>query len=499
MKASAPALPNVLLCAAFISVVVLVYWPTSSALWDYWTASYSAGSHGPLIALISAWLLYRNRRALNESPVKPVWWLAIPLILMSLAWLVFWRAHIPALHIILFPALMGFGIAAALGWKAARWVAFPLGFLYFAVPSWDVLTGPLQMLTEVATGTFAPLIGIPSHVEGDLLQIPGVGTFEIGRGCSGVNFFAIGLAVAALLGELEGASVLRRLNLLCIMGVAAIVSNWVRVLVIVEAGYKTNMRHYLVARSHYMFGWVLFSIVMFGFVWLCSRPSREPAVAAATQGRAGGLMELRACASVVLCLIAVPLSAYGLGAAAEAAATPFAFQAPGGAGGWRGPLADEQRFIYEAPSGDHVELTALAASVHDPSQELTTVLNSLAGASDSPSTRSREISVEGLPYVETVIADSKGERILLWSAFDVGGRRFVTPLLSRLWSGFASLGGQAHPVLLAFWTPCAASCEASHRTLTDFAKTLGPGLSQSLRVSESLRRVSQSPSNQRAL
>src|SRR5581483_5267338 len=148
-----------------------------------------------------------------------------------------------------------------------------IGFLYFAVPSWDVFTGPLQSLTVVVTGAVAPWIGVPSWVKGDVL-LTSVGTFEIGRGCSGVNFFAIGLAVAALLVELENASALRRFTLVCIMGIAAIVSNWIRVLIIVDAGYTTNMRHVLVSRSHYMFGWVLFSIVMFAFVWLCSRAPR---------------------------------------------------------------------------------------------------------------------------------------------------------------------------------------------------------------------------------
>ena len=498
MKASASALPNAPLCAALIALVAVVYWPTSRALWGYWTDPDGAGNHGLLVALISAWLLYRNRHVLNEVPAKSSIWLVIPLIVMSGAWLVFWRAHIPALHIILFPALMLLGSAAALGWKVTRWALFPLGFLYFAVPSWDVLIGPLQTLTVVATGTFAPLIGIPSHVEGDLLQIPGVGTFEIGRGCSGVNFFAIGLAVAALLGELEVASAWRRFKLLCIMGVAAVVSNWVRVLVVVEAGYKTNMRHYLVARSHYMFGWVLFSIVMFGFVWLCARAPRTPAgdgasIAADADADAAGSPALRAYAAVVLSLVALPLLAYGLGSTAEAAVAPFAFQAPGGTGGWRGPVMNEQRFVYEAPTGGSVELTTVASNISDPSKDLTRVLSSLSGPGDSTDTRSREIRVEGLPYIETVTADNKGQRILLWSAYDIGGRRFVTPLLSRLWYGIASFSSGARPMLIAFWTSCSTSCEDSHRTLTDFAKTLGPQLSASL------RRVSLSPSNQRAL
>ena len=491
MKASAPALPNALLCAVFISIVALVYWPTSRTLWIYWTDPEGAGSHGTLVALISAWLLYRNRRRLDEAVVKPAIWLVIPLTLISLAWLVFWRAQIPALHIILFPALMLLGIAAALGWKVARWAAFPLGFLYFAVPSWDVLVAPLQSLTVVVTGAVAPLIGIASHVEGDLL-VTSVGTFEIGRGCSGVNFFAIGIAVAALLGELEDAAVLRRLVLICIMGIASVVSNWIRVLIIVDAGYTTNMRHVLVSRSHYMFGWVLFSIVMFGFVWLCARAPREPAAARPLLA-VGAPPRRPAHALVMLSLIVLPLIAYGLGGAAEVAVTPLEFRAPDGVGGWRGPVMDEQRFVYETSGGDSVELAALASNIHDPGKELASVLTSLAGRGEPAPASSHKITVDGLPYIETVTADGTGRPILLWSTYDIGGRRFVTPLLSRIWYGVASLRGVAQPVLFAFWTSCTTSCDASRRTLTDFAKTLGPQLSHSW------SRVSLSPSNQRAL
>ena len=492
MQASAPAIPNALACAALISIVALVYWPSSVALWGYWTDPDGAGTHGPLVALISAWLLYRSRWRLNEAPVKPVIWLLPLLILMSVAWLVFWRGEIPALHIILFPALMLAAIAAALGWKVARWAVFPIGFLYFAVPSWDVLTGPLQSLTVVATGAVAPLLGIHSHISGDLL-VTTVGTFEIGRGCSGVNFFAIGVAVAALLGELEDASAARRCILVGIMAVAAIVSNWIRVLVVVDAGYRTNMQHYLVARSHYMFGWVLFSIVMFGFVWWCARPPRAQQAQQSAPAVGASPSRWPVHVAVMLSLIVVPLLAYGLGGAAEVAVTPVAFRAPDGAGVWRGPVLDRQRFVYATANGASVDLTALASSIHDPGKDLATVLTSLVGKGEAAPASSHRITVDGLPYIETVTADSQGQPILLWSTYDIGGRRFVTPLLSRLWYGVASLGGTARPVLFAFWTRCSDSCDASRYTLTDFAKTLGPELSHSW------SRVSLSPSNQRAL
>jgi len=82
----------------------------------------------------------------------------------------------------------------------------------------------------------APLIGVPAQIRGDLVILPGVGVIEIASGCSGVNFFTVGLAVAALLGELEQASLRRRALLVTAMGALAVFANWLRVLIIVDAG-----------------------------------------------------------------------------------------------------------------------------------------------------------------------------------------------------------------------------------------------------------------------
>jgi len=195
----------------------------------------------------------------------------------------------------------------------------------------------------------------------------------------------------------------------------------------------------------------------------------------------------------MLSLVALPLLAYGLGGTAEAAVAPVVFQAPGGTGSWRGPVPDEQHFTYQAVSGESVELTALASGMHGTGKDLATVLSTAAGTSDPTLSGSRTVTVAGVPYTETATTDSKGRQLLLWSGYDIGAHRLVTSLWSRLWYGVASLGGAGRPVLFAFWTSCKPSCDSARDTLTDFAKTLGP------RLSQTSARVSQSPSNQRSL
>src|SRR6185312_11077649 len=72
-------------------------------------------------------------------------------------------------------------------------------------------------------------------------------------------------------------SLVRRGVLVVLTAIVAIVSNWVRVLTIIQAGYTTNMRHVLVSRGHYTFGWVLFTVIMSAFIWWVARPAAHDA------------------------------------------------------------------------------------------------------------------------------------------------------------------------------------------------------------------------------
>src|SRR4029077_4676824 len=95
--------------------------------------------------------------------------------------------------------------------------------------------------------------------------------FEVTLACSGVVFLVQGLAVAVLLGELEQASLGRRVRLVASMVAVALIANWIRVLALVQIGYSTDMRHVLVSRDHLEFGWALFVLVLVAFVWLATR------------------------------------------------------------------------------------------------------------------------------------------------------------------------------------------------------------------------------------
>jgi exosortase len=488
MQKSEFAPRNALLCAGLVALVVLAYWPGARALWGFWSNDNTAGAHGFLVAPLAGWLLYRSRHRLAAVRVRPVPAACLVLVAGSIAWSVCWRAGIQELEILALPVLMLLGVYAALGWEAARVAAFPIGYLYFAVPAWGIFINPLEHLTTLAVGFLAPLLGIPARTEGDLIFIPG-GIIEVARGCSGQGFLTVGLAVAALLGELENARLMRRAMLLLVMGALAVISNWIRVLVILDAGYVTHMRHVLVTQGHFVFGWVLFSTLMVAGTWWLSRnplsaQGESPPAGAPPQGL------IATSVATAVALVVVPLAVYTMVLPLDVQVTPIAFKAPAGRGEWRGPLTtvgtggewrpayvgqhSEWYFAYEGPSGHNVEMVAIGYPMQAQGRELVNEENSLFGADAPEPTAETPVALGAHSYTEIVSTGPRGHRWIAWSVYDIGGRQFVTPLWSQLWYGLRSLAGPPYSVQFAFRAECSDSCDAARASLRSFVEAMGP-------------------------
>jgi EpsI family protein len=486
MQESPTVLRNTTLSAALIALAVLTYWPSTQALWVFWTNDNTAGAHGFIVAPLAAWLLFRARHELDTVAARPSRLAGVLLVLCSVAWLVFWRAGIQELHLLLLPVLMGLSVTTALGWRAAWIVAFPIGYLYFAVPAWGFFIEPLEMLTVHAMGVLAPLIGVPSHTQGTLVIMPN-GIIEVAHGCSGQAFLTVGLAVAALLGELERASLLRRAVLLAVMGAFAVIANWLRVLIIIDAGYTTNMRHVLVSRGHFVFGWVLFTVILVTSVWFLARRPAAPSPGRLASGGPGRVPTYVAAATA---LIAMPIVVYIVTAGRDRSPAALAFHAPVGRGEWRGPIStagdgwqpefvgahSQWYFAYQNMSGNNVEMVAIGYPVQEQGRELVNEENALLGAAASAVTTENKVRLDDASYIELVAGDAHGRRWLVWSVYDIGGREFVTPFLSQIWYGVRSLSGAPYSVQFGFRTECGpASCDSARAVLKSFVRAMAPG------------------------
>jgi len=265
------ALRRVALVMLLALAAVVLLWPSAQSLLQEWRNTDNLTyTHGPLIAVTGLWLLWRRRGMLAALPLRSDWRAAVATVLLSVAWLVFYRSGLQLVHQFLLPLTAWCAVYAALGGRIARACAFAFAYLYLAIPLWSVGNGILQDITVHAVRMLLGLTSISAHVVDNLVYIPS-GSFEIAGGCSGLHFFIVAIAIAALHGELQDAAVKARIALLMLAALLAMLSNWLRVFTIIVAGYLTDMQHFLIQVDHYYFGWVLFAVVIVGFFLIANR------------------------------------------------------------------------------------------------------------------------------------------------------------------------------------------------------------------------------------
>jgi exosortase len=481
------SLRHSLLVLSLVAITLGACWPTTRALWGVWTDPFGA-PHGPLVGILSVWLLLRDRAALEAAQLGHSIWAAVALLPCSIAILIFGNGNLVGLELLAVPVLLFLAIAAALGHRIAQIAGFPLAYLYFAMPGWGLLSVPLQRLTVDAIAVLAPLIGIPVSVSGNIVAFPGGGAFEIAEACSGSGFLSIGLAVAAFLGAIESASWRRRVFLVIAMALVAIIANWIRVLIIVDAGYTTNMRHILVTRGHLLFGWALFAVVMFASIWVLARPARpvEHATARAPQvtTTSGGWLLAYFCA--VAALIAAPVFYGSMALRRDSRVVSVEIRLPTARAPWHGPLPglddarrpefvdshSEWHVAYEDPAGRTVRLVALAYPEQRHGDDLLNGEDALIQKMGLSPVEARIVRVSDSQYREVRVSDGTGREALTWSVYDIGGRAFVWPLYSKLWYGLRSLSDTPYSVLFAFQAECAPSCDAARAALSSFTQAV---------------------------
>ena len=463
--------PNLRLWVVTIAVALL-FSPTLKSLGQVWLES-ADYQHGFIVALLSIWLLVRSRSELHIAKIESNVFALLPLGCALVAWLVAYRGHSEMLQQVLFPIVLLLCVLASLGFAFTRLVAFPILYFYCAIPIWDHLVPLLQsMSTNVTEGTLG-LLGVPTQVEGFNVTIP-EGKFSIVEGCSGKRYFLISVALAGIAGYTQGVRGPRFALLLAASAFAALLTNWIRIVIVIYAGHLSNMQHYLVATEHLSLGYALYIPLLFFIFMLAKRLAKfSPAVEP-------GAVECRPyslCRSLAPTLSMILLAAGVVAVSAPSTdAHPLLAPAPLLVDRWQGPLpvreswqpafagaSDELRVSY-ARGEQRLEFYANVYGPQEPGRELVYFSNSIVPSSEW--TVIRRIETAG--GLETLIARRDDVRWVFARTHVIDGRRARRSAMAQFLYGWSALWRPTPAGVIALGMPCGGDCEAAAATLIAF-------------------------------
>jgi exosortase len=255
-----------------VAVVVGLYAPVLWRLGRQWYEDPDY-SHGFLVPLLSAYLIWQRRDKLAAVVRKPSnLGLLVVLFALGLLFLGSLGAELFLTRISIIFMICGLIIYFS-GWALLRALAFPLAFLLFAIPIpvliYNEIVFPLQFIaSRFATSVLETLNLFPIMREGNVLIMPGM-RLEVVEACSGIRSLMSLLALAAGYGYLAEKSIVVRWFLILAMVPLAIISNGTRVMI---TALMTNYIGPQAAEGfmHEFSGWVIFVVATVLFLALHS-------------------------------------------------------------------------------------------------------------------------------------------------------------------------------------------------------------------------------------
>lgn len=225
------------LLAGFVALVLPVVWDWSQGAWLRETQG-----HEPLILGISAWLVWRRRKALAALPAAGSKWPGLSLFGFALLvylggrWLGVFRLELISLMLVPAALLLYFK-----GFAALRLTWFAFFFLLFAIPLPFSLvlavTGPLKAAVSYVAAHALAAVGYPVGLSGVVIT---VGQYQllVNEACAGLQTMftleAMGLLYASLMNH---TSTLRNTLLAILVVPIAFCANVVRVMVLALVTY----------------------------------------------------------------------------------------------------------------------------------------------------------------------------------------------------------------------------------------------------------------------
>ncbi len=493
-RQAAPAL------AATIGWLLFWYRDTWLAMVDIWARS-GTFAHGFVVPPIALWLLWRQRARLASLSPSPSRWAVLALVPAGSAWLMGELAAVNAVSQLACTSLLVLSVVALLGPRVGRVAAFPLAFLFFAVPVGEFAMPQLMDWTADFVVAGLRLSGVPVYREGLQFVIPS-GYWSVVEACSGIRYLIASATVGTLYAYLTYRSLRRRLLFVAVSLVVPVVANWLRAYLIVMIGHLSGNR-LAVGVDHLIYGWLFFGLVVAVTFWIGSRwredqyapASTAPTPAAPAPATANGTHLLAA--SAVMAISALWPIAFasiddGGGVAAPSLALPAAtgswHEAQGAISDWQphfqDPSAQATGVFRQGDQAIGLYLGYYRGQGFD--RKMISSTNVLVPTADpvwaQTDTATREIRFGGRDLSVRVsrLRRADGQRLLVWQCYWVGGRLTADDHLAKLHTAISRLRGEGDDSAVILLFAPEDSPAGAEVALADFASAAGRSIEETL-------------------
>jgi exosortase len=254
-------------------LVALYYRVAVKLVYDWYTIP--DYSHGFLVPLFAAFLIWDKRKILKATPIRQTW-TGIVLVVFALMVLILgvYGVELFTARISFILLLTGL-IATFFGWGMVREVRFPLLVLILAIPFPAILfnriTFPLQLLASKIASDILPFLGVPTLHEGNVIELP-IMKLEVAEACSGIRSLMSLFTLAVFYGYFLEKTTKRRVILALASIPIAVTANVARIV-----GTGLCVQYWDPEKAlgffHEFSGWVMF-VVSLACLYLVHRAMR---------------------------------------------------------------------------------------------------------------------------------------------------------------------------------------------------------------------------------
>jgi exosortase len=251
-------------------VVALYYRVLAKLVTDWWQIP--DFSHGFLVPIFAAYIVWAKRKTLARTGIVPVW-SGVAVVAAGLAVLLLgvYGADLFLSRISLVILLTGLVLCFA-GWQFLKELRFALLVLLLAIPIpaivFTQITLPLQILASKLASALLPLFDVPVLREGNVIELPSM-KLEVAEACSGIRSLMSLFTLSVFYGYFLEKSLLRRVLLALASIPIAIAANAVRIL-----GTGLCVQYWDPDKAqgffHEFSGWVVF-VVSLGCLFIVHR------------------------------------------------------------------------------------------------------------------------------------------------------------------------------------------------------------------------------------